>query len=336
MSTEAQRIDYYERVLEQTKALGGVESAGIIGDFFIGGSPEQAIAVEGGTQAISERLRFRRDDISAGFFETVETPLIRGRFFSSKDGPSAPRVAIINETMARRLWPDRESVGARFKLGLRDSDRPWFTVVGVVRDMRRRGLENEPIPQMFEPIAQNPSRLVTLLVRTSTDPLKMVGTLRAAIRGVEKDAPVYGVTTLENRLGAFSAQRRFQTALLIAFSLVAVLLAAIGIYGLIQYSTKTRTREIGIRMAVGAQRSDIFRMIIREGLKLSLTGLALGLVGALWLSRVLSSLLFGVTATDPATFLAVILLLIAVGAAGCYFPAHRAAQVDPLVAIRYE
>ena len=170
--------------------------------------------------------------------------------------------------MARRLWPGRDPVGKRFKFGAGDSDRPWFTVVGVVGDMRRQGLENEPIPQMFEPLAQNPSRLATLLVRTSADdPLKMVGDRpgRRASRG--KAAPLYGVTTLENRLGAFLTQRRFQTSLLIGFSVVALLMAAIGIYGLIQYSIATRTHEIGIRMAVGAQAGEIFRMIIGEGLK---------------------------------------------------------------------
>ena len=231
----------------------------------------------------------------------------------------------------------RDPVGKRFKLGPGDSDSPWFTVVGVVGDMRRQGLENEPIPQMFEPMAQNPPRRATLLIRTSMDdPLKMAGSVQAAVRRVEKHAPVYGVTTLENRLGAFLTQRRFQTSLLIGFSVVALLMAAVGIYGLIQYSIATRTHEIGIRMAVGAQAGEIFRMIIREGLTLSLTGLVLGLVGALWLGRAGSSLLFGVTATDPATFITVSLLLTAVAAAACYFPARRAMKVEPIVALRQE
>ena len=164
----------------------------------------------------------------------------------------------------------------------------------------------------------------------------MAGTLQTAIRRVDKEALVYGVTTLDTRLRSFNAQRTFQTGLLIAFSLVALLLASIGIYGLIQYSTTQRTHEIGIRMAVGAQRGDIFRMIVREGLSLSLAGLAVGLVGALWLSQVLSGFLFGVTATDPATFVIVSVVLTGVALAGCYFPARRAAHVDPLVALRYE
>jgi putative ABC transport system permease protein len=203
--------------------------------------------------------------------------------------------------------------------------------------MRRQGLEKEPIPQMFEPLAQNPPRGAILLVRTSTDdPLKMAGAVQAAVRRVEKYAPVYGVTTLEDQLGGFLAERRFQTSLLLGFSVVAMLIAAIGIYGLIKYSIAMRTREIGIRMAVGAQAGEILRMFLGEGLKLSLTGLVLGLVGALWLGRAGSSLLFGVSATDPVTFTSVPLLLIAVAAAACYFPARRAMKVEPSLALRQD
>jgi ABC-type lipoprotein release transport system permease subunit len=228
-------------------------------------------------------------------------------------------------------------VGKRFKLGPEETASPWLTVVGLVGDMRRQGLEKEPIPQMFEPLAQNPPRRAILVVRTAVDdPLTMAGAVQAAVRRVEKYAPVYGVTTLENRLGAFLTERRFQTSLLIGFAVVAMLIAAIGIYGLIQYSIAMRTREIGIRIAVGAQAGEIFRMILGEGLRLSLIGLAMGLVGALWLGRAGSSLLFGVTATDPLTFLTVSLLLIAIAVAACCFPARRATRVDPVVALRQE
>jgi len=168
------------------------------------------------------------------------------------------------------------------------------------------------------------------------EPLSIAGPVQAAVRRVEKYAPVYGVTTLENQLDAFLSERRFQTSLLIGFSVAAMLMAAIGIYGLIQYSIAMRTHEIGIRMAVGAQAGEIFRMILREGLKLSLTGLVLGLVGALWLGQASSSLLFGVTPTDPLTFVTVSLLLIAIGVAACCFPARRAMKVEPIVALRQE
>lgn len=331
-----QRAAYYQQVLEQVEAVGGVEGAGIIGDLFVGGSPEQTIAVEGGTATTPARLRLRRDEVSSGLFATLRMPLLRGRFFSAEDGPDSARVAIVNDTMARRLWPGQDPVGKRFKLGPQASTGPWFTVVGVVGDARRQSLEIEPGAQMFEPLAQNPSRLETLLIRTSIDPASMVGTLQAAIRRVDRQATPYGVANLTTQLYRFQAERRFQTSLLMTFSLVALLLAAIGIYGVIQYSTATRTREIGVRIAVGAQRGDIFKMIVGEGLTLSLAGLALGLVGALWLGHVGSSLLFGVTATDPLTYVGVSLVLTTVAIAGCYFPARRAARIDPLMALRYE
>jgi putative ABC transport system permease protein len=334
LSVSAQRIDLYHRVLEQIQAVPGVESAGI-GDLFIGNPREQAMTVERDAGTVSERLLFTRDEVSADFFRTLGTPLLRGRFFSIGDGPDAPRVAIINDAMARRLWPGRDPVARRFKLGPRDSDRPWYTVVGVVADMRRQGLEREPVPQMFESLVQNPPQSADLFIRTSSDnPLAMAGALRAAVRRVEKNAPIYGVAPLDEQFGSYLAQRRFQTALLTGFSVVALLMAAVGIYGLIQYAIATRTQEIGLRMAMGAQAGDIFRMMISEGLRLSLTGLALGLVGAWWLGRAGSSLLLGVTATDPLTFAAVSLVLTAVATAACYFPARRAMRVDPTVALR--
>jgi predicted permease len=331
----AQRAGLYDRVLEQIRAIPRVENAGIIGDLFIGNSREQIVTVERDEGTVSERLRFAGGEVSPDFFKAIGTPLLRGRFLSIGDGPDGTPVAIINDAMARRSWPGQDPVGRRFKLGPQDSDRPWFTVVGVVADMRRQGLEREPFPQMFVSLAQNPPRSVDLFIRTSVDdPLTMAADIRAAVNRVEKNAPVYGVAPLEQQLGTYLAQRRFQTSLLTGFSIVALLMAAVGIYGLIQYCIATRTQEIGLRMAVGAQSSDIFRMIIGEGLTICLTGLALGLAGAWWLGRAGSALLFGVTASDPLTFTAVSLLLTVVALAACYFPARRAMTVDPLAALR--
>jgi predicted permease len=333
----AQRVDFQQRVVERIEALPGIEGAGLIGDIFIGGNAEVLVTTEGNEETQSQRLRFRSDEISSGFFRTMATPLLKGRIFSAQDGPESPRVAIINDTMARRLWPGGDPVGRRFKFGPADSLAPWRTVVGVAADMRRQGLEKEPIPQMFEPLAQNSSRNVNLLVKTATtDPLTMSGVLQAAVREVDRNAPVYGVATLQARLAGSLVQRKFQTALLIAFSIAALLMAAIGIYGLIQYSIAMRTHEIGIRMAIGAQAGEIFRMILGEGLTLSLTGLAIGLIGAVWVGRAASSLLFGVTSHDPITFLSVSLLLTVVAMTACYFPARRAMKVEPVTALRLE
>jgi predicted permease len=331
----AQRSDLYDRILEHIRVVPGVENAGLIGDFFIGNSRQQVVTIERDDGAISERLRFVADEVSADFFAAIGTPLLRGRFFSKADGPTAPPGAIVNAVMARRSWPGGDPVGRRFKLGPPDSDRPWFTVVGVVADMRRQGPERDPIPQVFVPLAQNAPRSVDVFIRTSSDDaLATAGALRAAVRRVEKNTPLRRVAPLEQEFGTYFAERRFQTSLLTGFSVVALLMAAVGIYGLIQYSVATRTREIGLLMAIGAQPGDIFRMIVGEGLTLSLIGLALGLVGAWWFGRASSSLLFGVKASDPLTFAAVSLLLTVVAMAACYVPARRAMTVDPLMALR--
>jgi putative ABC transport system permease protein len=332
----AQRAQLYQRVLEQMQSVPGVESAGITGDLFVSNPRERVLTVDRDDGTVSERLRFARDEVSPDFFRTLGTPLLRGRFFTIGDQPETPPVAIINDAMARRSWPGHDPVGRRFMLGPRDSDGPWYTVVGVVGNMRRQGPEREAVPQIFVPLAQSPPpRNVDLFIRTSSeDPLAMAGTLRAAARRIEKNAPIYGVAPLEQELGTYLTQRRFQTSLLTGFSVLALFMAAVGIYALIQYSVATRTREIGLRMAIGAQRGDIFRMIISEGLMLSLASVVLGLVGAWWLGRAGSSLLFGVTASDPLTFATVSLLLTAVAFAACYLPARRATTVDPIVAIR--
>lgn len=331
-----QRTDLFHRVLEQIQAVRGVESAGITDDLFSSNPREQVITVERDGGAISERLRLLRDEVSADFFRAMGTPLLRGRVFSRDDRPEAPPVAIVNDAMAQRAWPGGDPMGRRFMVGARDAGGRWFTVVGVVADMRRQGLEREALPQIFVSLAQNPaSRNVGFFIRTSSDdPLTLAAAVRAAVRRVEPQAAIAGVATLEQQLGSYLTQRRFQTVLLAGFSAVALLMAAIGIYGLIQYSIATRTPEIGLRMAIGAQAGDIFRMIIGEGLALSLAGAAIGLVGALWLGRAGASLLFGVTATDPLTFAAVSVLLTTVAVAACYFPARRAMKVDPIRALR--
>lgn len=262
------------------------------------------------------------------------TRLVQGRFFSGADRPGAPAVVIVNELMARRLWPGQDPLGRRFKFGQPSADTPWLTVVGVVADMRRQGPEIEPIPQLFEALRQNPSRLATLLVRTAAaDPLTIVPAIRAAVRRVDPDVPLYGVTTLDARLERSLAQRRFQTLLLVSFAGLALILAGIGVYGLMHYAVATRTQEIGIRTAVGARATDVLGLIAREGMQLSAAGVALGLVGALLVGQAGSSLLFGVASTDPLTLVGVSLLLTVVTAAACVLPARRAMRIPPITAM---
>jgi predicted permease len=331
----SRRAELYDGVLREIRAVPGVEAAGMIGDLWIANDREQMLTVERGDGTVSERVRFRRDEVSAEFFEAAGTPLRQGRSFSTADRPGTPLAAIVNEAMAAKAWPGEDPVGRRLKLGPGGSANPWYTVVGVVGDMRRQGPEHEVVPQMFEALAQNPPRGVEAFVRTtSDDPAELAGALRAAVRSVERNAPIYAVAPLETQIERYLEQRRFQTSLITGFSIMALLLAAVGIYGLVQYSIATRTQELGLRMAVGARAVDIFRLVLGEGFRLCLAGLALGLVATWGLKRLASSLLFGVDAGDPWTFAAVALLLSTVALAACYFPARRAAALDSVVALR--
>lgn len=330
-----QRANLHSALLEQVNALPGVQQAAIISDFFVGGVPERPVTIEDSSEA--EIVRLRADEASPTFMATLGARLQAGRELSIDDRAGAQRVAIVNDALARRLWPGMDPIGKRFKLGRPDSPDEWRTVVGVVGDTRRQGLENEPIAQMFEPIAQNPPRLATLLVRTSIDePLSLLGAVRDAVAGIDKLVPLYGATTLENRVAGFLAPRLFQTSLLLIFAALALAMATAGIYGLIRYTVALRTREIAVRIATGARRRDIMRLVLGEGIVLSLAGLGLGLIGALALGRAASSLLFGVGASDPPTLGGVTLLLLVVAAAACYFPARRATRIEPLAALREE
>jgi predicted permease len=331
----SQRSDFYLRVLDELQSLPGVESAGVVSDLFVSSDGERPITVEGVTGAVPQRVRLRADEASEDLFGTIGAALVQGRFFSNADRQGAPPVIIVNRIMAQRLWPGQDPIGRRFKFGPPDADTPWLTVIGVVGDMRRQGLEIEPIPQVFEALRQSPPRLGTLLVRTvADDPLTILPAVRAAVRRVDADVPVYAVTTLDARLERSLAQRRFQTALLVAFASLALVLAAIGVFGVVHYMVATRTQEIGIRAAVGARRADILGLIVWEGAKLTAAGAAFGLAGALLVGRAGSGLLFGVTAADPLTFAGVTLLLVAVAAAACVLPAWRASRIAPLSALQ--
>jgi len=333
----AQRVAFYDTVLEQVRRLPGVLAAGTIGDLFVSTVAEATMTPEAEGPAIPHTFRLRRDEVSPGFFEAVTAPVIEGRAFTDSDRSDGPRVAVINRLLASRLWAGEAAIGKRFTLGSDAAGGAPFTVVGVVGDMHRQGLEGELTAQMFEPLAQNPSRLETLIVHTSHDnPLTVAGPIEAIVHRIDPHVPIYGLTTLDARLGSYLAERRMQTALLIGFAGIALVMAWIGIHGLTQYSVTTRRREIAIRMAVGARSADVFWMILAEGLKLSATGLAIGLIGALLLSRAASSLLFGIRSNDPSTFAVVALLLIAVAGAASFVPARRATRTEAVIALRAE
>jgi predicted permease len=329
---------FYGQLSERIAALPGVEAVGLTSEIFISGNPDGLITIEGASpdSSASARIPFRRDVISEGFFQTLRVPLRAGRFFNAQDNQGAVPVTIINETMARSFWPEEEAVGKRFKLGSAQSDSPWLTVVGVVGDMRRQSLERQPIAQIFRPYLQSSQRRLILLIRTTGEPTQLAPVVRSELRALDKTVLVSGGATLESMLDQRVAERRFQTWLLALFSALALLLAAVGIYGLMSYTVTQSTREFGIRMTLGAQPRDLVRLVIRHGLVLSATGVVIGLVAAFALTRVLAGLLFGVTATDPVTFIAAPLVLLLVALLACYLPARRATKVDPMIALRSE
>jgi predicted permease len=329
---------FYQQVSERIAALPFVEAVGLTSEIFISGNPDGLITIEGAAPevAATARIPFRRDVISEGLFQTLRVPLRKGRFFNAQDNQGAMRVTIINETMARRFWPGEEALGKRFKLGPAQSPNPWLTVVGIVGDMRRQNLERQPIAQIFRPYLQSSERRLILLIRTTGEPTQLAPLVRNEIRAIDKTVLVNGISTLESLLARNVAQRRFQTWLLTLFSALALLLSAVGIYGLIHQSVALRTREIGMRMALGARPRDVLRLVIGQGMRLALCGIGIGLLGAFAITRVLTGLLFGVTATDPMTFIATPLLLALVAMLACYLPARRATKVDPMVALRVE
>jgi putative ABC transport system permease protein len=328
----------YQQVSDRIAALPGVEAVGLTKEIFISGSPDGLITIEGAAPESSStaRIPFRRDVISEGLFPTLRVPLLKGRSFNEQDTQGSTRVTIINETMARRFWPGEEPLGKRFKLGAAQSDSPWLTVIGIAGDMRRQSLEREPIAQLFRPYLQSSERRLILLIRTSGEPTQLVPHVRNEIRAIDKTVLVNGISTLESMIARNGSQRRFQTWLLTLFSALALALAAVGIYGLIHQSVALRTREIGTRLALGAQPRDVLRLIIGQGLRLALCGAGIGLLAAFGLTRVLTGLLFGVTPIDPTTFIAAPLVLMLVAFLACYLPARRASKIDPILALRHE
>jgi putative ABC transport system permease protein len=257
-----------------------------------------------------------------------------GRTFMEQDANSGSRGIIINETMRRRFWPAESPLGKRISY---EWDKGvWLTIVGVVGDVKEFGLDAETRPEMFVPISEQAPPWMSLVVRTSSDPMSLLPAVQTQIGAVFKDVPAFDVRTMEQWLADSLGGRRFSMVLLGLFAALALLLAAVGIYGVVSYSVAERTHEIGIRMALGATRRSVLLLAIRNGLVLTASGVALGLAGALALTRLLASLLYDVKPGDPLTFGAVALLLIGVTLLACYLPARRATKVDPMVALRYE
>jgi putative ABC transport system permease protein len=330
--TEAQASAFSQQVIDRVEALPGVHAAGTILDFMMRRNPDNTITVEGRPPDSSgQGGELLGEWISRDFFQALAVPLVKGRFFTRQETIGASRVAIINETLARRFFPGEDPIGKRIKIGMDKSD--WVEIVGVVGDLRRQRLEKQAVSEVYFPQI---SYDVDLLVRTGSDPLALAGSIRREIRSIDPSAAVYGITTGEHLVEKLRAGRRFETLLLTLFALIALVLAMMGIYGVMRYTAAQRSHEIGIRLALGARAADVLWLVIGQGMKLTLLGLAAGLLAAFMLSRVMSQLLFGVSASDPVTFIIVAFALAVAAFLACYLPARRAAKTDPLAVLRCE
>ncbi len=332
------QISFYKQVTDRLATLPGVKAAGTtsvlpLSDNFDG----RGLLVEDHPKPRGEEITVDLYIASPGYLRAMEIPLVKGRSITEQDTTDSQNIALINKTMAAQLWPNQDPLGKRISFpGSEKRPQPWRTVVGVVKDVSQYALDKQPPMQIYVPHAQFPTGFSTIVVKTDTDPTAMTNAIRREILAVDKDQAVFNVTTLEQLMGESILIRKFFMLLLLVFAALALVLAAVGIYGVMSYVASQRTHEIGIRMALGAQASDVMKLIIGNGMVLAMIGVAAGLAGAFALTRVMTGVLFGVTATDTVTFVTVSVGLIVIALVACYLPARRATKVDPLVALRYE
>ena len=326
---------FYRDLLDGVRRMPGVKSAAIADNLPLsGGIGWGGISIEGNQPSEGQDLIQSDARVAGvGYFETMGIPLISGRFFDQHDTEDSLPVIVIDEHMARNYWPNANPLGGRIRFG---TDNPWMTVVGVVGNVKQYDLENESRVTMYLPAAQAGGGTMYLVARTSVAPLSLATTISSSVHSMDSNIPIFDVKTMEQRLSESLARRRFAMLALGVFAGFALLLAVIGIYGVISYSVAQRTNELGIRLALGASRVDVLRLVLSAGFKLVLIGIGVGLVLSFAVTRFLSSLLFGVRATDLLTFGALSVLMIVVSLLACYLPARRATKVDPLVALRYE
>jgi predicted permease len=325
---------FYQRVQEQVSALPGVRSAALAYIVPIsGGGMRTSVTVEGYQPRPNEDTELNTNIISPNFFKTLGIPLVQGRDFNATDTQGAPGVVIVNEEFARRYFPGADPLGKRVRT---DSEGPYLEVVGVAKNAKYRGLREEPLPFFYTPLAQHRMSPMTLLVRTDDDPLMTLPAVRAELKNLDKNLTLYQINTLSAQLAEALSNERMIAVLLGVFGVAALLLAAVGLYGVMSYAVARRTHEIGVRMALGAQPGDIMKLVLWQGLVLVLVGSIVGLAAAFALTRLMSSLLYGISATDPLTFAGITILLAGVALLACYIPARRATKVDPMVALRYE
>jgi putative ABC transport system permease protein len=337
--SELRQNQFFEQAIARLNHLPGVVSASAVLPLPLDGDEVgTSLTIEGQPVAEADRPRTGYTWVEPGYFRTAGIPTIAGRDFNATDDLKTTPVVIINQTLARQFFPHQDPIGKRIKPGIGNGYKtePMREIVGVVGDVRQYGLAAPPGPEVYVSLAQSPLGSMNFVVRTNVDPLSIVGAVRSEMKGIDSDLPFYGVQTFNEYFSQAFTQPRFLTWLLGLFAALALALAAVGLYGLVSYSATRRTHEIGVRMALGAQRRDVMRLILVQGARLALLGIAIGLLAAFGLTRLMASLLYGISASDPLTFAAVAIVLLAVALLACYIPARRAMRVDPMIALRYE
>jgi len=336
------RVNFYHQLLEKVRALPGVESAAAISHLPLSQTYLSGTMTFEGVAANAERDNLASFEVdrrvaTPDYLKVMKTPLLAGRFFTPQDGSGRSRVVIIDETLARRLWPNANPIGRRVTWG-RFPEKPevWFEIIGVVKHIRHHRLDADVREQVYFPHAQRQTGRMTLAIRTASDPLNLAPAVRQAVRELDPNQPVFQIRTMEGLVANALAPARFTLLLLTIFAGVAGVLAMVGIYSVMAYMVTQRTREIGIRMALGAQARDMLILVIRQGMILAVIGVALGLTGSFGLQRVMKGLLYEVGATDPVTFVVISVLMAGAALLACYIPARRATKVDPMVALRCE
>jgi putative ABC transport system permease protein len=336
--TDFEQKAFLDELLRRAQGLPGVESTSAVMCPPLVGSCWESIFLfdDRPVPPVAELPAATFNVVEPGYFRTINVPLIQGRPFNSSDTASSNRVVLINQTAARRWWPNQNPIGKRIKQGYPQDNAPFREIIGVVGDLKQSAPDQIESAEVFEPQAQNTMSSFTLMLRTAAEPMSLANDVERLIHSVDPDQPIYHVKAMTQYLSESLSQRKFATVLLALFGLLALLLAAVGNYGVISYLVEQRTREIGVRMALGAQRTEVQNMVVLRGARLAVIGVLLGIAMALLVTRALAGLLFGVGAADPWTFSAVTVLLIFVALFASYIPARRAAKVDPIIALRYE
>jgi putative ABC transport system permease protein len=344
-ATPAQEAPFFRELLRRCRALPKVEEVALgdtasipldesLRDLKLISEGQFLFTVEGGDIQSDEPAVAERSSVTPEYFHLLKMPLLRGRLFDESDNDKAPQVGVVNEAFARTYWPNQNPIGKRFRKARADS--PWTTVVGLIANARTESLAETGVPKIYLNLYQTGGKRLAIFLRGDLDAAAIPGQVREQVQSVDPALPVSGAQTLSETVSASLSERRFSMEIVALFALTALLLAALGIYGVISYMVSERTHEIGIRIALGAGRRTIQQMVLRQGLGLAIAGAAVGLVGAAVVSRLMAGLLYGVRPTDPLTFAGVALLLIGVALLACYVPARRAMRVDPLVALRHE